>query len=322
MSRKILQIALAAVFGAAVVDFLGFKLHAWRPTPTLFAGLMAVAALLALLEIALSLREAMRGPRRLARGGKAAALLGLVLMVGGALGNWLWHVRGYTVMLEGETAPFVGTGPLQAIEGGALARAGELDAVVGLEEVELRDTETGFYPEAVVLVTRPGRDPERLSVLQDVPAPLGSYVLALGAFGFAPRIVVLKGAETLFDETVPFTTRREGESGVSFEGEADVGETGLRVVGAVNLESKNPGVRGHPTVWLALRRGDEEVGSGELQLGHFALAKDDYRLGLAGMKKWAELDVARPNRTTPARFGLGLGALGILAWAVGAWRRW
>lgn len=320
-SRRLLQAALAAVFAAAVVDFAGFKLRAWPPTPRLFSALMGAAALLALAEGILSLRDAIRGPPRLSRAGKAAALLGLVLTAAAGLGNWARAVRGFAVVLEGETVSLSGKGQLQALEVGLLGGTRDLDTLVRLEDLELRDTEDGYYPEAIVRVTRPGAEPERVSLLQDVGHPVGSLRIFLGAFGFAPRIVVLKGDETLLDETVPFTTRREGERGVAFEGEAEVGETGLRVVGAVDTESEDPGVRGHPTVWIALLRGEEQIGGGELKLGHFATTGDGYRVGVAGMKHWAEIDVGRRNRPAPVLAGLALAALGAAAWGVGAWRR-
>ena len=210
--RRTLQAALVALLAAAAVDFTGFKLGAWRPTPALFAALMGASALLAVVEAGLVVRELWRGPRGVARAGKLAALLGLLLMAGGGLVNWMSSLRGYTVLLEGEKVPLAGGRNVRGLEVGLLAATGELDATLGLLSVDLQDAPGGFYPEAVVLATRPGRERERLVVLQDVPAALGSLRLFLGAFGFAPRIVVLKGDETLLDDTVLFTTRRDGES--------------------------------------------------------------------------------------------------------------
>lgn len=321
MFRRTLQAALVALLAAAAVDFTGFKLGAWRPTPALLAALMGASALLAVVEAGLVVRELWRGPRGVARAGKLAALLGLLLMAGGGLVNWMSSVRGYTVLLEGEKVPLAGGRNVRGLEVGLLAATGELDATLGLLSVDLQDAPGGFYPEAVVLATRPGRERERLVVLQDVPAALGSLRLFLGAFGFAPRIVVLKGDETLLDDTVLFTTRRDGEAGVAFEGETEVGDTGLRVLGAVVLKSDTAVVKGHPSLQISLRRGEEEIGGGDVQLGHFASAKDGYRVGIAGMKKWAELDISRPNRPVAALAGTVLCAVGLLAWALGAWRR-
>ena len=129
-----------------------------------------------------------------------------------------------------------------------------------------------------------------------------------------------KGDETLLDQTVLFGTRREGGQGLVFEGEASTEKEGLRIHGGVSLGSSNPGVPGHPTLLLALHRGDEDLGSGELRLGYFADLKDGYRLGAAGLKKWAEIDVSRRTYPGPILGGAALVALGAVVWGAGAWR--
>ena len=321
LARRILQLALGALLAAAMVDLAGFKLHRWAPTQRLLAGLMTAAALLAIVELALVIRELARGPRRVARAGKAAALLGLVLTWGGGVTNWLVVVRGYAVLVEGEAVPLTQGGHLQGLQTGLLADRGVLEAIVELASLELRDTEDGFYPEATVIASRPGRPDERLRVVQDEPARIGALQLHLGAFGFAPRIVVLNGKETVFDETVLLSTQRSGAKGVAFQGEAELGETGLHVVSAVKLDNPDASVRGHPTVWVSLRRGDEEIGTGDLQLGHFANAKGGYRLGVPGLKKWAEVDLSTPNRPQAALAGMALALVGLVTWGAGAWRK-
>jgi len=318
MPRRILQTALAGLLVVAGVDLAGFKLGAWRQTPVLLAVLMGAAGLLGVAEAALTARDLARGPSRLARAGKLAALLGLLAMAGGGLVSWLSAIRGFVVLLEGEKISLAGGRNLRGLEAGVLAPTRDLDATLGLLSLELQRTPAGFYPEAAVGVMRPGREAERLAVLQGMPGKLGALNVFVGAFGFAPRLVVLKGDETLLDETVLFTTRREGARGVSFEGGRDLGATGVRVTGAVMLESETSVVRGHPSLSLSLRRGEEELGGGEVQLGHFATAKDGYRVGIAGMKKWAELDLSGRSHPLAARAGLVLCFAGLALWVAGA----
>jgi hypothetical protein len=316
--RRAARAALVAAAAAAVVGRVGSKAGAWAHPPRLLAALALGACALAAVELALSVADVIRRRRPLASAGRAAVLAGLIGVAGGGLANWLFAIRGFVLLMEGDAMPLAGGRHVERFQGGLLADPGELDAVVNVAKVELKGDGAAFYPEAVLVVSRPGSPDEQLVLRHGSPVSLGPLRLHLGAFGFAPRIVVLHGDDTLLDAVVPFGTRGEGKAALVFEGETDTQREGLHVAGAVTLASENPGVPGHPTVLLELRRGDQVLGSGELKLGHFADLGDGYRIGAAGLKKWVEVDLSRRTYPVPIVGGLALLLVGAALWGFGA----
>jgi hypothetical protein len=149
-------------------------------------------------------------------------------------------------------------------------------------------------------------------------ATAGPLHLYQGAFGFAPRIVLTRAGETVFDRVVPFTTERTDAKGVVFEGSFLLEREGLTAHGRVDLDSLDGGMRGHATLEIELARGDELLGRGRLLPGHFAEVADGYRVGFAGLAKWSEIDVAR--RSYPGVMLAG-GALALTG-AIGGLVSW
>ena len=120
---------------------------------------------------------------------------------------------------EGEAVPLHGGSHLQQFDGGPLARMDEMNVVLTLEELKLLPAgDDFFHPESLLLVQRGTTEPQRVSIGRGTTGSVGPLRFHQGAFGFAPRIVLLSDDETVFDRVVPFTTRRSGPMGISFVG--------------------------------------------------------------------------------------------------------
>jgi hypothetical protein len=162
----------------------------------------------------------------------------------------------------------------------------------------------------------------RQSVSPGKPVRVETLHFQQGAFGYSPRIVILKDEETLFDKSVPFLTEREGQAGISFSNDFSLEEEGLQLSGRVNLESLDGQMRGHPRLDLEISKNGAVIGRGDLLPGHFAEMKEGYRVGFAGLEKWSEIDITRRNYPEPVMAGLALLVIGLLVWPIAAWRRW
>ncbi len=111
---------------------------------------------------------------------------------------------------------------------------------------------------------------------------------------------------------MPFTSRRDGPRGISFEGLFTVASHDLEIRGSVLLDSLNSAMRGHPALGMTVRQGREVVGGGSLNPGHVAQLNNGMTLTFAGLKKWAEIDISRRNYPGPILAGGGAVVLGVL----------
>jgi hypothetical protein len=206
-------------------------------------------------------------------------------------------------------------------EAGPLARLEEMNLVLALDELELDPAgEGGFLPRSRLRLWREDEGPRRHELRPNTSVSVGPLRLLQGAFGFAPRIVILRDEETLFDRVVPFRTVRRGPTGVSFEGRFLLEREGLDVAGVVSLASLDEGMRGHATLSLTVRRAEAVIGRGSLLPGHFAEIEEGYRVGFAGLEKWSEVLVSRRNYRGFVLLGTGLALVGAILWPVAVWR--
>ena len=293
--------------------------------PTWVLGALVGVTLfgIALRSLGLARRIWMERARRGVRSAELTLLAGVLIALSAGLANWLFSLQGFIVLREGEAVPLQSGSHLQGFEEGPLARLAEMNLTLALVEVELlAHGSGGFFPQSLVELRRPEGEPERLTVSRQENATSGNLRFFQGAFGFAPRIVILREEETLFDRVVPFTTKRTGPSGVSFEGSFEVVEAGLQADGRVDLASLDPAMRGHATLHLTLRHEDTLLGRGSLLPGRFADIEQGYRVGFAGLEKWSEIDISRRHYGTFVLFGGAVSLLGGLLWPLAAWRGW
>jgi hypothetical protein len=196
-----------------------------------------------------------------------------------------------------------------------------LKLVLALDELELDPAgEGGFLPRSRLRLWREGEDVRRHELRPSASVSAGSLRLLQGAFGFAPRIVILRDEETLFDRVVPFRTERRGPTGVTFEGRFLLERESLDVAGVVSLASLDEGMRGHATLSLTVRRDDALIGRGSLLPGHFAEIEQGYRVGFAGLERWSEILVSRRNYRGFVLLGTSLALVGAILWPVSIWR--
>lgn len=308
---------------AAITDWALLKSGRLSHSAWLLTALVGVALAGFLVRAAVVPVEALRGKRPpVGAAGELVLLLGVLAALLGGLANWSLGLQGFVVLHEGEAVPLHGGGHLQHFEAGPLARLEEMEVVLELGEVELVPLGGGlFYPESRLLIRRAGAAPVEAAVSTRTSARAGSLRFFQGAFGFAPRIVLLEEGRAVFDRVVPFTTERRGPSGVAFEGSFRIEERGLDFRGRIDLASLDEGMRGHATLELSMSREGESRGRGRLLPGRFAELGDGLEVGFAGLSKWSEIDIARRDYGREVAGGALLAVAGGLVWALGAWRR-
>jgi hypothetical protein len=301
----------------AVADLTALKAGLVSHSHWILASLMVIALLAFAARLAQQLillfRRSQRSLRLLARMAIAA---GIALSLGGGLANWALGLQGYVILTEKEKARLKGGVELQGFEPGPLGDVGELDVVLGLDEMELVPAGTdGYFPRSRLRVWRGHDEPASLQVTPRESAGAGPLRFHQGAFGFAPRIVILKDGdttETLLDKVVPFLTERRGPRGILFNGSFTIAKAGLRVEGVIRLDSLDEGLRGHATLDLAVTHDDQPLGSGSLLPGSFAELDGGYRIGFAGLKRWSEIVVSRRSYGTVVLLGAILALAGSL----------
>ena len=307
---------------AAVADWLGLKTGALDHPPHVLALLVAAV----LPALALRLFQVGRRVRRraMARGrawGEALVLVGILTALSGGSLNWLLGVQGFLILQEGEKVPLHGGAHLQAFVTGPLARMTDVDLALGLEKLELLPAGKDFFhPRSHLLAERPGQAPQRLNVDRLHVGSSGPLRFHQGAFGFAPRIVILQGEQTVFDRHVPFLTRRHGNKGVTFSGRFTVSQDSLAVQGEVDLSTLDEGMRGHAVLALVVRREEQLLGRGHLRVGHFADLEEGYRVGFAGLGRWSEIVISRRTYSDVLLAGGALALAGALLWPLAVWR--
>jgi hypothetical protein len=297
-------------------------LHTLSPTFLAVLFLAALACLTA--RLCAVLLASLYGQRR--PGSALAELLtvgGLLLAITAGTANWLLSLQGAVVLQEGETAQLDASDQLQAFDAGPLARLDELGYSLRLDELELIPSGTeGFFPSSRMRIWERTQEPQSVVTTPREWAEVGVLRLHQGAFGFAPRIVILHHEQEVFDQFVPFLTRREVGTSLSFEGRFTLEAESLEVTGMVNLASLDEAMQGHASLELAVAGNDGPLGSGSLLPGHFAALEDGYQIGFAGLQKWSEIDISRRNYGQLVVGGAIVAAFGALFWPVASWRRW
>lgn len=316
MAGRKLQLAQALLFLLAAGDLFLLR-RGWLPVPPGALAILVILLLAALIaDLGVLAVAVWRRRQPMVRGlSRLLWLAGVVVVFGSGLANWLFSLQGYVILSEGDAAPLSMTSHLQGYEAGPLASADELGIVIQLAKFELLPAGGETYnPRSRMRAQHRHEEPVTLEVAPGEAAYLGALRFQQGAFGFSPRIVILKGESAIFDQVVPFITSYQRPGVLGFQGEFTIEKEDLRVRGDVDVSSLDERMKGHAKLWLSVSQGGEELGSGELSPGHFAELKNGYRAGFAGLKYWTELDISRRNYITPMGVGALLAAIGGLGW--------
>jgi hypothetical protein len=322
--RRRLLIATWGLGILACIDWWLLRSTSLAHSSWVLAALVA-AVLLLLIGLAVDTGIGLqRG--RLSRGGALTTLLlvvGCLVLLGAGATNWLFSLQGFVILREGEQVPLYHGSHLEHFQQGPLSRIEEMDLMLGLEKLEVVAADDDFFfPRSHLVARRAEGEPIMMKVDPGTAASVGSLRFYQGAFGFAPRIVILRDGETLLDEVVPFRSRRDGPAGIRFEERFTVSREALVVDGRIDLASLDEGMRGHATLELVVLREGRPLGRGQLLPGHFAEIDQGYRIGFAGLERWSEIDVSRRNYRQVGRVGAVLALLGAILWPVARWRRW
>lgn len=310
---------------AGIASFLLAMRRGWVPmVPAAFAAAVGAFMLAgAVWLVAAVMAGVRRGRFPVTSAAEILTAAGLLTVAAGGMTNWLMGLQGTVILLEGEQTTLSKPSQLLAFDAGPLARRVEMGGFLQLLELKLVPAAGGFIPESRLRFVRShATKPREIFLRPKAGAVDGSLRFYQGAFGFAPRIVILKGGEQLLDDHVPFQTLRVRPGVIRFDGQFDVAREGLHVEGAISLEGLDEEMKGHPKLGLLVRKGGQALGGGELLPGHFADIAEGYRIGFAGMKRWSEIDISRRNYPIPIFIGAAIALIGLLAWPVAAWRRW
>jgi len=307
----------------AVADWMWLRRGSAPHPPSWLVALVGLTTVAFLARGLAVLAAALRGlVRPVTAAGELLAILGVVGALAAGSANWLLGLQGYVILREREVARLREGADLQMFEAGPLADLEEMDLRIGLDELEFVPTGDGaFFPRSILQVDRRG-ERTRTSTDPHTAGQAGSLRFYQGAFGFAPRVVILRGEELLFDRVVPFVTRLHDRRGITFSESFDVESTRLHVDGEIDLASLDEAMRGHASLSLSLSRDGEPLGQGTLLPGHFADLDAGFRVGFAGLERWSEIDVARRNYAGPVLAGGVAALLGVLLWPLAAWRGW
>jgi len=305
------------VVGVSIADLVALRAGAVDHPPTLLAAsfLLAIAMLL-VRGIALIVSVSDSVDRR--AGAELLAVAGALVTLGAGTANWLLGLQGYAILSEGDSVRLREGARLQAFESGPLARIDEMDVVMTLDALDLVDRGgSRFDPTSRLRVWRSHDAFDRLDVSPRFPGSSGPLRFHQGAFGFAPRITIVRDDERhreVFDRVVPFLTERVGPDGLAFHGEFSIAAEEMHVVGRVDLDSMDEALRGHATLWIDVVREGRPLGGGPLLPGHFAEIDEGYRVGFTDLDRWSEIVVSRRNYAGWMIAGAVTTALGWLLW--------
>jgi hypothetical protein len=321
--RNVCRAATATLLLAAAADLVAARRGWLEPRAPVLGALVVLLAIAAAATLGGALFQAARGPRRVSAGAEALAAAGLLAIAAGGITNWVLAVQGFVLLREREPFRLSRTADIQAFTHGPLADLRELDLTIALGRLELAAAgEAGFRPVSRLRVLDAAGEEVGLTVSRGEAAPFRTLVFRQGAFGFAPRVVVMRDGRELLDTYVPFRTIREGPDGVSFVGDFELSAEKLLVHGAITLEDLDDDMKGHPDLELSAERDGRRIGAGKLRPGEFAAFGDGYRIAFAGLQRWSEIDFSRRSYPVPMLGGLAALAAGVLLWPVAAWRRW
>lgn len=299
------HLLLLALF---VATLLAFRAGVVPVRPAALAAICGALVLLYAIELGKAIRR-----RRV---GTSFIFLGAIAIFAGGLANWLFSLQGYVILSEVDAVPLAATAHLSDFDAGPLSNVREMTAMLQLEKVVLEPAAGGFRPVSKIRLARADGHVRPLELAHDRAASDGTIRFHQGMFGFSPRIVIVKGDKTLFDNVVPFTTASCAPGVVAFNGAFDVAAQQLSFRGGIDLQDLDARMKGHPRLGFELTHAGKLLGRGELLPGHFADLPDGYRLGFAGMKRWSEIDISRRNYPEPMIAGALLIVTGVVV------RRW
>lgn len=314
--RRGLRLAVAALLaagGAYVVLWRraqGPTRYGWLLTLATFAGAALAAMLIS------SVVAAVRGPRRSSPVAEATCALGGLLLLAGGLINVTAGIYGAVVVLEREPVRLDRREELAAYQAGPLASQRDLEITLALDRLRLAAADGDRFTATSALKVLDASGTEKgLVVSPGKNASFGAFEFLQGTFGFAPKVVVMRGTSRVLDTYVPFRTMREGADGVAFLEDFEVGGERLLVHGAITLEDLSDDMKGHPALELAVEQDGAPLGRGKLRPGEFVDLERGLRVGFGGMKRWSEIMFTRHRYPRTVRTGVALIALGGLAWA-------
>ena len=203
----------------AVADWFALRSRSDLHPPWVLAALVAATVGLVTgrsIQLVCNLRK--EQPHRARTAAELILISGLLTALLGGMANWMMGFQGFVILSEGDTVPLHGVSHLQGFEAGPLARLDEMGMALALDEVKLVPSGSGFYPRSRLRFWESDEEPVQLEVAVGQSGAHGAIRFFQGAFGFSPRIVIIKGKEMIFDHVVPFTTDLQGRSGVSFQG--------------------------------------------------------------------------------------------------------
>lgn len=246
---------------------------------------------------------------------------GLLLVYGGGMANFLYGLQGYALLTELEHVGLAEGRELQEFDAGPMSDVSEMNLALQLEKLDLRLVDGAIQPASRIRLIRKGQPVNVVTVKPGTDGRDGTLRFMQGAYGFAPRIVITRNGNAVFDRYVPFTTRRIEGQGIAFEETFSVASENMSVRSALNLLSAADEMKGHARLGVSVTRDGKNLGRGELSIGHFAKLNDGSHIGYAGLKRWSEIDVARRNYPEPMYAGAALILLAVAAWPVMRWRR-
>jgi hypothetical protein len=314
---------LIGLLALAVLDWLALRKGWLEHSPFVLAGLVSLLLIVTVVSMGNTLRVLWIDPAIRGRYAARLLLLSGILIAGiGGSVNWLLSLQGVVVLSEGEIVPLSTGAHLQEFEAGLLSNIDEMQLGLQLEELELVPQEDGgFYPRSLIRVaSEADEEATTLSIDPFKYARFQKIRFHQGAFGFAPRIVILQAGREILDRAIPFLSRRSDSAEVSFEERFTVSREELEVAGRIDLRSFDKGMKGHATLHLEVLQGGEPIGQGSLLPGHFAEIDQGYRIGFAGLDRWSEIDISRKNYSAVVLAGGGLILLGALVWPLAWWR--
>lgn len=318
------RLALVSSGGGLAAVIFAVRSGAMEARPWLVAAVGGVAALAAAGALACAVQRVMaeRGRRAAAAGGEAAVMAGLLVVIGVGFANWLFEYRAFLLLTEGDRVTLGTERHLREVTTGPLGAVGSLSGTVELAKVELRpSSDGGFIPASrLLLATDAPARPREIVIAPGQPGRGSGAIFQQGAFGFVPRVIVQRQGKTLFDQPVQLESRRDDARGISFEASIPLQDQQAELKVAVDLSRLDERMKGHPVLGVALRRGEETIGAGELLPGHGATMKDGWQVGFGGMKMWSEIDLRRHDFHFAALLGLLTTAVGLCVWVVARWR--
>jgi hypothetical protein len=321
--RLVLRGAAGALFLAAASYLLMVKADVIQPRPALLASIVV-----GLLCVAVAWGVAIAASPG-SRTGTASAIgegfvaLGMALVAVGGLANWALAMQGFVVLFERQPVQLGRGAALGAFTHGPLADLGELELTLALARLRFEPHGPGgFRAVSALRILDTNNVESSATVERSRPAERGSIFFRQGSFGFAPRISVYAGRTLLRDEWAPLRTIREGPDGIGFTGVVELPEHGLLLRVALQLDSLNEEMKGHPVLELTVQREGKPIGGGTLKPGFSADLEGGYRVVFGGLKRWSEIDITRRSYPLPILLGLSLMLAGALLWPLAAWRGW